>query len=263
MPYIKLNDINMYYESHGQGEPLVLISGFSADHLAWLSVIKLLARHHQTIIFDNRGSGFTDVPDYPYTINMMANDVVALMDSLDITKAHVIGHSMGGMIAQMIAINHMDRLKKLILMNSSAKVNMVTRAAFDFNRKLFEKGLSAKIIFENFIPWGFSNNFLEQDDNLSLLLEFNRNRPMAMTYTGFIQQYAAIKQFDSNKILNQIVNKTLVIASEKDIITPPNESYFLTKEIPNSHLSLLLGVGHIPQIECPERFVDVVLDFLN
>lgn len=262
MAYIKLNDINLYYEVHGQGEPLVLISGFGADHLAWLSVIEALAKHYQTIIFDNRGAGLTDVPDYPYTINMMAKDVIALLDHLAITKAHVIGHSMGGMIAQMIAYNYNDRLEKLVLMNSSAKLNLVTKTAFECNRKLFEKGLSAKIIFENFIPWGFSSNFLEQEDNLTLLLEFIRNRPATMSYTGFTQQFNAIKQFDSRDMLNNIQTKTLVLASEKDIITPPDESYILTKEIANSQLSLLLGVGHIPQVECPERFLDVILNFL-
>src|SRR5262245_37969923 len=100
MPKVPANGIELYFETHGDGEPLLLIAGFACDHTMWSDVIGVLAGHYRVIVFDNRGVGRSTSPDSPYTIRMMAGDAAALLDEIGVGPAHVAGYSMGGQIAQ-------------------------------------------------------------------------------------------------------------------------------------------------------------------
>src|SRR5918999_4111134 len=113
MPKVRVGDIEMFYVEAGRGDPLVLIMGFSGDHLAWGFQLPAFAERYRVIAFDNRGAGQTDTPDHPYTTRMMADDTVGLMDKLGVGHAHVLGASMGGMIAQELALHHPERVRSL------------------------------------------------------------------------------------------------------------------------------------------------------
>ena len=121
MPYEKVNDIQMYYEIHGDGEPLVLIVGLATDISEWDGIIGWLAKTYQVLAFDNRGAGRTDKPDTPYSIEMMAYDTAGLMQTLGIEQAHLLGISMGGRIALALALRHPESVKKLVLVSTSAR----------------------------------------------------------------------------------------------------------------------------------------------
>jgi pimeloyl-ACP methyl ester carboxylesterase len=121
MPTLPVNDIHMYYEIHGQGEPLVLISGLSGDISQIRPLITWFAQTHQVLAFDNRGAGRTDKPDAPYSIEMMAADTVGLMYALHITPAHVLGISMGGRIALQLTLEHPELVRKLVLVSTAAR----------------------------------------------------------------------------------------------------------------------------------------------
>ncbi len=123
MPFVRANDINMYYEIHGEGEPVVLIAGLNSDHTLYqrMGLISLLAESYQVIAFDNRGVGQTDKPDIPYSIEMMADDTAGLLDALGIEHAHILGTSMGGRIAAALALNHPRQVKSLILVSTIVK----------------------------------------------------------------------------------------------------------------------------------------------
>jgi len=120
MPIAKINRIDINYMVEGQGEPLVMIAGFSADQSLWKSQLPAFKKKFQVVIFDNRGVGKSDKPKGPYSPRMMSEDTIKLMDFLNIKKAHILGHSMGGLIAQEIAINHPERIMKLILASTWA-----------------------------------------------------------------------------------------------------------------------------------------------
>lgn len=122
MPTVEVNGINMYYEIHGRGEPILLIMGMGADLTMWGDIIYKLAEKYQVIAFDNRGAGRTDKPDIPYTIEIMAGDTVGLMNRLRIARAHFLGASMGSCIAQTVAANYPERVKGLILHVAFARV---------------------------------------------------------------------------------------------------------------------------------------------
>jgi 3-oxoadipate enol-lactonase len=121
MPYVKINDIQMYYEIHGDGEPLLLIVGLGTDISEWDGIIHWLAQKYQVLAFDNRGTGRTDKPDVPYSIQMMADDTARLMQTLGIQQAHILGISMGGRIALALALRHSKSVKKLVLVSTSAR----------------------------------------------------------------------------------------------------------------------------------------------
>ena len=120
MPKATVNGVRIHYNVEGSGEPLFLIMGFSGSRMAWFFQRRAFRKDLQVVTFDNRGVGHSDKPPGPYSMRMMADDVVGLMDHLDIEKAHVLGVSMGGMIAQEIAISHPGRVRKLVLASTFA-----------------------------------------------------------------------------------------------------------------------------------------------
>src|SRR5690349_18018998 len=115
MPKTKTNGIELYYQIHGEGKPLVLISGLGYSLWQWHKMVPFLAEHFQVVIFDNRGAGQSEKPDGPYTAQMLAADTVGLLEALNIEKATIMGHSMGGFIAQAIALDFPQKVEKLIL----------------------------------------------------------------------------------------------------------------------------------------------------
>jgi 3-oxoadipate enol-lactonase len=120
VPTAQVNGITVYYEQHGAGTPLLLIGGLGADLTLFANVTRSFAEHHQVVTFDNRGAGRTDKPDEPYSMELMAQDTVGLLDALSIDHAHVLGVSMGGRIALELAIRHPARVDRLVLVSTSA-----------------------------------------------------------------------------------------------------------------------------------------------
>src|SRR5919204_2765547 len=131
MPKVLVNGINLHYIEAGRGDPLLLIMGFGGDHLAWAFQTPVFAQSHRVIAFDNRGVGQSDVPDVPYTTRMMADDAAGLLDALGIERAHVIGVSIGGMIAQELALNHPRRVRSLQLHCTYARPDRYIEALMD------------------------------------------------------------------------------------------------------------------------------------
>jgi 3-oxoadipate enol-lactonase len=127
MPTIKVNDIHMYYEILGEGETLVLIVGLGTDISEYDGIIRWLAKKYRVLAFDNRGAGRTDKPDMHYSIEMMADDTEGLMNALAMKQAHILGISMGGRIALALALRHPKRVKKLVLVSTSAQIKKRNR----------------------------------------------------------------------------------------------------------------------------------------
>lgn len=263
MAKVKINDIELYYEVHGTGEPLICLSGFTADHLSWTSVLEKFTKKFQVILLDNRGVGLTAVPNYPYTVEMMALDTLALMDVLEIDKAHFMGHSMGGMIAMNLALLQPEKVMKLVLCNTIEKTTTVARLAFEFMNQLMSNGMTMRQVFPSFVPWLFSNTYLDIPGNLELILEHNRKQNHEMSQIAFKNQLNAILAFDARLFLNKLKFPTLLIAGEYDRITPPNFARIMKRIIAGSQLSIIPGAAHMSHIEKPELFSDLVLPFLE
>ncbi len=263
MPKTKINETGLYYELHGKGEPLVLIAGYACDISFWQPIIESLAKNFKVLIFDNRGAGRSDSPDSTYSIEMMAQDVVGLMDEAGFPTAHVLGHSMGGAIAQRIAYAYPTRVKKLVIVNSCAKFSAICTMISDFFVTLRKEGIPDERVIHGTAPWLFSASFLANPNNLQQIADQMIRNPYHQSLIGQRRQCEALANFDSTKWMKQIKAPTLILASEEDLLCPAKDYMALAKGIADSQLFIFEDQAHVPSLERPVEFTQVVSDFLN
>ncbi len=262
MPYIKLNTLNFYYEVEGTGFPLVLLSGLACDSTHWNFVKPFLTQHFQVITFDNRSVGRSETPSTSYTLGEMAKDVVCFLDYLHLSKVHILGHSMGGAIAQIISHQYSGYVERLIISHSFAKIKPRGFFWMQHCASLYDAQKNIEETVPVVTPWIFSNNFFENPKRVEELLMLKKNDPYPQSACGFRQQIEAIKTFNSSAWIHEISLPTCVIAGKEDILTPADQSYYLHQQIQNSHLILQEG-AHAPMFEMPEAYAEDVRRFLQ
>ncbi len=262
MPKAKLKDLTLYYEIHGKSFPILLMAGLGSDSSSWLGVTRKLSKNFQIIVFDNRGSGRSEIPEEKYSIRQMADDAIRLLDYLNIKKCHVIGHSMGGYIAQELAINYPERVDKLILESTSFVSSKRNNTLFlDFYKELQrEKNLEAWI--RRWTQLLFSPKCLTRKTFIETFVKNGANYPYAQQTSGFKGQIEAIASFDTRKRMGRIKAKTLVIEGKEDMLIFSKEAEALAKNIPGSIFKSLKDTAHCIHIESPDLFVKVVMKFL-
>jgi 3-oxoadipate enol-lactonase len=263
MPQLRINNINLYYEQHGSGPDLILIGGLTSDHQVWKSTVRLLSSHFRILIFDNRGAGQTDAPDYPYTIDMMAQDTVELMNALQIKRAHILGHSMGGAIAQQIALTSPEKIDKLILMCTRAKISAIGNLLFSMREKLQAMHMTDDLLAEYVMPFLFSETFLENKMNVKGFAQWTLHNPYPQTAVGFKNQFYASKSRDFTDQLHKIALQTLVIAGTEDILVPLQYAQQFTNSLKNAVLVTIADCAHLPHVEKSAEFVACILRFLS
>ena len=267
MTTVKVGDINIYYEVHGEGEPLVLIMGYGGNSGQWFRQIPGLSQEYRVIVFDNRGTGRSDKSDIPYTMDMMAGDVAGLLDALDIGAAHVYGVSMGGMIAQHVALNYQEKVIGLVLgctlcggeQHSVAPDAEAMTLLFDMERM---QQLTPEEMIKETMPFLCSQEFI--DNNPDVIKQFTEN---SMEYVTPLQSYSrqaeAIMGHDTYDRLPDIKVPTLVITGDADRIVPAENSKILASRIPDAELVILEGMGHGFFIEAAEEANNVITYFLR
>lgn len=262
MPKIALNDIELYYEIHGTGKQLLLIAGFSCDCLFWTPILNALSQHFQVIIFDNRGVGRSSAPDIPYTIELMAQDTFALTQALQLRTPHILGHSMGGAIAQTLIHNHPHHFDKLILCNTFCKLSLNARLLENNILKMHQNKVPLSIIVDAIIPWIYSSSFLNKKGNLKFLQDLLLNPPYPQSLVGFKRQLEALIHFDSSSWITNILSPTLIISGGEDFICI-KDFLELHKKIKNSKLFQFPMSGHISFVEETQHFIEQILLYLK
>ncbi|MBH8577347.1 alpha/beta hydrolase [Nostocaceae cyanobacterium CENA369] len=261
MPKVQVNGVDLFYDIKGTGEPLILIAGFLCDLSYWSLIMPSLVPRYQVIRFDNRGMGRSSAPDSPYSMQQMANDVAALLDRIGIDKVHVVGHSMGGQIAQELALAHPQKVNSMILVSSLAKgderFNSLIETWGDLPVRVDLK-LYEKII----LPWIFTDEFYSIPGMIEGLIEFAINYPFAPKAYTLYHHSRAILASDTTERLKQINCPTLVLVGKQDILTPVKFSQQLTQGIAKAELVVLDG-GHGFLIESPDAVASVMLKFLT
>lgn len=264
MPHADVDGASIYYEVRGQGVPLVLITGLGGGHLAWFFQLRPFSRHFRVVTFDSRGIGRSDRPCGPYSIARMARDVVGLMDWIGVPKAHVLGVSLGGMVAQELAIDHPQRVMKLVLASTSAgseegdgrmprwmaKVGMATGNA----------GVQPRV-----------DSLMKAMNSVSYNTRPFRwlVAPLARVYARKVAGEAAASQFQAAAShstvdrLHLISAPTLVIAGTDDRLIPASAAGVLAARIANARLVLIEGGSHTLVAEMRGRFNREVLAFLG
>ncbi len=264
MPVAKVGDVNLYYEIHGKGEPLVLIMGIGLRGAHWFAIQDILAGEYRVIVPDNRGTGRSDKPEIPYTAKMMAGDVVGLLDVLGIGAANVFGYSMGGMIAQEFALNYPERLNNLILGCTSyggTKAVPVTAESVAFVVGL-PKLLSVEDKAHAWIPWLLNKEFVENNPAaaerfIAIFCEY------PTPSQAWISQIDAVMTNDTYDRLPDIKAPTLVIAGSGDRAQPYENSKLLASRIPNAELAIIENAGHMFFTDSTEKASKIILDFLR
>jgi len=265
MPTVKVDDINIYYETHGEGEPLVLIMGYGGHSGWWAPQIPVFSQEYRVVAFDNRGAGRSDKPDIPYTMEMMAGDIAGLLDAIGIDVAHVYGVSMGGMIAQEFALRYPDRVTSLILgcTNFGGTHQIIPDAEamtllFDLERM---KQLTPEERARQMLPFVCSQEFI--DNNPDIIERFVTIVAEYVTpIHGYQRQGEAIMRHDTYNRLPQIKAPTLVIVGDADRLAPVENSRLLASRIPDAELVILENTGH-GFMETAEEANNKVLDFLR
>ena len=262
MPRASVGDISIYYEVHGEGDPLLLIMGLGSDLAGWMLQIPVFSRKYRVIAFDNRGAGQTDAPVVPYSIAMMADDTVGLMDVLGIEKAHVLGKSMGGYIAQELAIRHPERVKSLMLASTSAGPYVLETNILNAWAAAAMEGISQKAFFQVMLPFIFTDKTFENPEMVQMALATIAANPYPTQDHALVHQFSACVEHYARGRISRITAPTLILAGKDDFFLPLTLSEELATIIPNANLVVLEGGGHALNSDVPDRFNQAVLEFL-
>ena len=273
MPFAKINNVEINYHTVGDGQPLLFIAGLGVDNMCWIYQVPEFQELFKVIVFDNRGIGKSTGSIAPYSIRMMADDAVELLKYLNIEKSHIVGTSMGGMIAQEIAINYPNMVDKLVLCSTFAKpqnmVEIIMKGVKDIigynaldifginpHRLVFEK------LFSYLLQQIFSEEFLLE--NKKLIEETLRKYLSKLTYVEtFLKQTGAVYTHNAIDRLNLIKAETLIITGMEDKLVVPECSDVLAEKISRSKLRKIEHAEHGMHFEMPDIINKIVIDFLS
>ncbi|MGQ9723502.1 MAG: alpha/beta fold hydrolase [Candidatus Jordarchaeum sp.] len=263
MPMIKVNDLDMYYEIHGEENetPLVLIMGLSGDILGWMFQLPELSKKYRVIAFDNRDAGRTSKTEISYTVDTCAEDTYHLLNKLGVEKAHILGASMGGMIAQTFAIMHPEMVRSLTLACT------IPRGPIGLSNltiwKELAKSKPKELFLKDMLVRTFTPETLQNEEFVKTSLKWYQEHPYPQPPEAFIRQCEAIEKFNVMERLKEINAPTLVIVGGRDILTPIWYSEEIASRIPNAELKVIPGCGHAFFLEKPDEFNKAVLEFLE
>ncbi len=265
MPKVQVGDVNLNYDRYGKGEPLLMIMGLGASSAAWdPELVEDLARTWSVITFDNRGTGQSDKPDAPYSIEMFADDAAGLLKRLEAPRAHIFGVSMGGMIAQEFALRHPTQTATLTLGCTTAGGTRSVPPPPESLKILTapREGVSPEEVIRRGWPLGYTPKYIKEnraklEAAMSRLLKFPTppfafQRQLEATYT--------LKTFER---LPQIKAPTLVITGAEDVLIPAKNSEILAAQIPGAKLHLIAGAGHAFMSEGRDEFLKVFVPFVK
>ncbi len=263
MAKINVQGVNLYYEIRGEGDPLIMIRGVGSNADHWYAQVPAFSEKLRVVIFDNRGIGRSDKPDIPYTIGMMAQDTLGLMDALHIPRAHVLGISMGGMIAQEIAIRCPEKVHGLVLGCTHCGGKHAVPADEQIGRLFGEYLLTGSDeAYEKTLRALFSEKTLkDRPDITQVYREVSKRFPSSPKF--LIRQFEAVQKHDSWEDLPKIKAPTLVLTGSEDVLVPPENSRLLAARIPRARLEIIEGGGHQFLVERADAFNQTVLDFLS
>ncbi|MDR2866868.1 MAG: alpha/beta hydrolase [Methanomassiliicoccaceae archaeon] len=240
MPYADINGQRINYEVTGSGTPVVLITGFAADITYWNSLMPLLSDNYKVIAIDNRGGGKT-IYSGKFTTDDMVSDIIALMNHLSVFKAHIVGWSMGGCMAQEIALRHPERVISLTLV--SAYMRRPSRSSYVMNTmiKAVKQGADLETLFMVMRVMCFPESSFRKKEEKGTLWS---KQPCTASIEGIIDQMANVDIYDSRKRISGITVPTLSISGLEDMMVPPSVGEEISSLIKGCRSLKVPGAGH-------------------
>jgi pimeloyl-ACP methyl ester carboxylesterase len=270
---VKVGDVNLYYELYGQGDPLVLVAGTGISLAPWrIFQVPEFSRHYQVLIYDHRGLGRSDKPDVPYSTRLFARDCAGLMDALGIKKAHIMGHSMGGRVAQWIALDCPEKVRSLVLSGTgsgkySEQIDYPRGVPLDAALEMIEKGYE-KYQHDHWGPgFMFSEQFVKEHADVVRKFQdliVDEVPPLKC----YLRHVIARQCHETTDVIQNIKAPALVIVGSKDTHEGGTGSHVessrvLAEKIPHAELILVEGGRHGYLREMPEKGHPPILDFLR
>lgn len=254
----QVQGITLHYEEHGQGLAIVFVHAFPLNSQMWNPQISALAPDFRLIIPDLRGFGTSEVPAGPYTMEIFADDLAALLDQLEISQAVICGLSMGGYIAFAFLRRHAERVRALVLADTRATADIeparVTREA---NAQLAETHGARAIADQMLVSLLTTDASQELRAHVRSIIEHNNPNGIAGALRGM-----ALRS-DSTELFSQIKVPTLLLVGDQDSLTPPSEMQSMREAIAHSDMIVIPGAGHISNLENPTAFNVALRDFLR
>ena len=264
MSFCSCGAVEIFHEVQGEGFPLLLISGLGGGSWSWYGQVPFFKEFYKTIIFDNRGAGRSSMPPGPYSMGDFAGDALCLLDHLGVEQAFVMGLSMGGMIAQEIALEAPERVKALILGCTHFGGELRIPPSPEVIRTLMSNdGLSLAEIIDKNIPLFFSKNC--QKTRRKLIEEYRAVQLAAPEQPEYAlqAQLAAIQSFDRSNRFGEITPPVLIVTGSRDIMVPRENSYLMREMLPEAELVVIPGAGHSLHVECRDELNDLALHFFG
>ncbi len=264
MPYQTVNGIRIHYEEQGEGEPLILINGLAFPMDLWFAQIRELSKDFRVIALDNRGIGLTDKPDEEYSIALMASDTVGLLKALGIAKAHVAGLSMGGFIAQEIALSYPDVVDRLVLVATG----MGGPRCLELGKPFWDqvtaaiKGKSPEQVYRIDMTMMTAPGFARKYPDIfeqSIAMRMKHLQP----FYAFKRQLAASSVFDSNNRAQNISCPVLIILGKDDPLFPIPLAQDFRQQLPGAEMIIYEDCGHAIPLEKAEELSRDIREFLK
>jgi pimeloyl-ACP methyl ester carboxylesterase len=250
--------VNIPWESQGTGAPLLLVHGLGYTRQGWGPLRGLLARRYRVLSFDNRGIGESEIPPGPYTVGELAGDVLQVLDEAGVARAHLLGVSLGGMVAQLVAAEHPDRVDRLVLVGTTPG----GRDAFPLPEQTLALMAEAATLQPEVALRRFVENALAPGSALADEVYAYR-RSYSPDPAGWAAQAAAGATWAAEGRLARILAPTLVLAGTADAVVDPRNARLLADAIPGAQLELIGDAGHLPFWERAEEFAALVERFLG
>lgn len=262
MPVARVNGIELYYEERGSGEPLLLVMGLGADHLAWFLQVPTFARHHRTIVFDNRDVGRSTHLEAHYTVDDLVADTLGLADALGLDRFHLLGLSMGSAIAQHAALAAPERILTLTLAATWAGASRAYSRAKAANWERELRHASREEFFEAMLLLTMSERFYDTPGAVENARRLMRQNPYPQPAEAFLRQARALAEHDLRDRLGELTMPVHVISGEHDILIPAFKQAEAAALIPGAELTTIPAAPHAMHMENPREFNSAVLDFI-
>jgi len=260
---ININDIVLNYEVCGAGEPLILIGGLTANCREWRRMIPYLEKYFTVYMPENRGAGETTGWSADFTVEDMANDIARFIVDLNLNRAYLIGHSMGGAILQRLCVTHSSLIKAAVIASSFAKFPKASQLYIENTAELLAAGVTNALTLKTICTRLYGNSCLSHDDFMTSEFDRMLTDPTPQTLEGYQAQVKAIDQFDSRQDLSDIQCPVLIVNGTEDLLTPPVLAEELHHRIEHSKLKWIDQCGHMIPQEKPEALVQLAMRFFH
>jgi pimeloyl-ACP methyl ester carboxylesterase len=263
MPFAELDERRVYYEAHGEGDPVLLLAGLGADHLAWGLQTDAFREQHRVIVFDNPGVGRTQGPPGPYTTELFADAAAGVLRALGIERAHVVGASMGGTIAQQLALRHPSLVRSLSLHctwgRADGHLTAIMRSWQRYAREVPLIDLCRQCWLWVFTVWWFN----DRPDEVAKLEQQVLESEWPQSPAAFCDQAEACIGHDVLDRLGEVEVPTLITVGDRDMLTPPHHTYAIKDRMPQARVRVWQQMAHAPFWEIADEFNRVQLEFMR